>query len=112
MRRRLRAASYRANQANINWGMLSALDEMRREAEGKAGMAYVVRRLGYLNCLYCWGAGTKESHWPPVNRHLWRIQALYCGGDCFLAGWPGAAPHQALWRYRQPRRWQEEAKAA
>lgn len=97
----------------MSWtpGMLSALTEKEKAAEGKKGMAYVVARLEALNYLYCWSedatairrreAGLESfSRWHMVNRHLWRIQALYHGGDCFLAGWPGAFPHQRLWAAR------------
>lgn len=86
----------------MSWrpGMLSALTEKEKAAEGKKGMAYVVARLYALNYLYCWSQEARATRWPMINRHLWRIRAMYQGGDCFLAGWPGAAPHQRLWSAR------------
>lgn len=50
-------------------------------------------RLKALNLRVCW---EERARWPAVNHHLWRVAALYAGGDCFLAGFPGAVPHQRL----------------
>jgi hypothetical protein len=86
-------------------GMLEHLRQLEIAAEAKRGqgLPYVAARLEALNYLACWTVAARGTLWPPVNRHLWRIAALYAGGDCFLASWPGAEPHQPLWRYRQPR---------
>jgi hypothetical protein len=83
-------------------GMTMHLSELERRSEGKTGLDYVRARIDALNHLYCWCEDTKETRWPMVNRHLWRISAMYFGGDCFLAGWPGASPHQKIWQYKQP----------
>src|SRR5882672_5996202 len=42
----------------------------------------IYRRLHDINFDTCWHA---RERWPAVNHHLWRLQALYAGGDCFLA---------------------------
>ena len=79
-------------------GTVSYMVELDDRCEGKTGMDYVVARLEALNFTTCWA--TEESQkklWPMVNRHLWRIQAMYHGGDCFLAGWNNAVPHQRLY---------------
>ena len=81
-------------------GTLQAIAKDFEQSEGKTGMDYVVARLKALNSHYCWtpGARNKEkTNWGQVNRHLWRIQAMYHGGDCCLASFPGAIPHQKLW---------------
>jgi len=81
-------------------GTLQAIAKDFQDAEGKTGMEYVVAKLRALNNRYCWTPGLRNkagTNWGQVNRHLWRIQAMYHGGDCFLAGWPGAFPHQALY---------------
>lgn len=86
-------------------GMLQHLTRLEDEAEALQGqgLRYVEARLKALNYLTCWCSDTKETHWPHVNRHLWRIRALYFGGCCFLAHWPGAQPHEPIWKYRPPR---------
>ena len=42
------------------------------------------------------------SRWELVNRHLWRVAAMYRGGDVELASFPGSFAGQRLWNYRQP----------
>jgi hypothetical protein len=83
----------------MSWtmGMVGHQVELNKAAEGKKGMAYVKARLSALNHKYCWCKDTHDTLWPVVNRHLWRISAMYRGGDCYIAGWPGAVPHQRLW---------------
>ena len=81
-------------------------DEVADKLKVKGGMPYVLARLDALNMKYCWTPGLRnkdKTNWGQVNRHLWRISALYQGGDCFLASFPGAIPHEKIWRYRQPR---------
>jgi hypothetical protein len=81
-------------------GTLQAIAKNFKKSEGKKGMALVIARLEALNGHYCWTPGLRNkegTNWEQVNRHLWRIRALYQGGDCFLAGWPGALPNQKLW---------------
>lgn len=58
-----------------------------------------MKRWSSLNFVYCWSTGRNKQHgtnWEQVNRHLWRIKAMYSGGDVFLAGFPNALPHQRL----------------
>ena len=86
----------------MHFGKLAAM------AEGKTGLDYVVAKLRELNMRYCWTPGLRnkpQTDWGQVNRHLWRIQALYFGGDCFLASWPGASPHQRLYPNRSLPGW-------
>ena len=81
-------------------GTLQAIGRQHAAADGKTGMAYVVAKLDALNSQYCWNpalCNKEKTNWAQVNRHIWRIRALYHGGDCFLACWPGAVPHQALY---------------
>lgn len=40
--------------------------------------------------------------WELVNRHLWRVGAMYRGGDVELAEFPGSFAGQRLWSYRPP----------
>lgn len=83
---------------------LCRLEDRAAEAQTKEDrQKYIDARLSALNYLYCWCSDTRQTRWPIVNRHIWRRLALYHGGDCFLAGFPGAVPHQRLWQYRQPK---------
>jgi hypothetical protein len=80
-------------------GTIQAMVENDQKAEGKTGLSYIVTRLEALNFRYCWTPGCRnkpKTNWAQVNRHVWRIQALYFEGDCFLAGFPNAKPHQRL----------------
>jgi len=93
-------------------GTIRHFGKLAAMAEGKTGLDYVVAKLRELNFRYCWTPGLRnkpQTDWSQVNRHLWRIQALYFGGDCFLARWPGASPHQRLSGYRQPKAREWEA---
>jgi hypothetical protein len=84
-------------------GTLQAIARDFEKSEGKTGMEYVIARLRALNGHYCWTPGLRnkpKTNWEQVNRHLWRIKALYHGGDCFLAGWEGAIPNQRLYPSR------------
>lgn len=83
-----------------NLGTLSHARHLQESEHEKTGLAYIQARLSHLNFLYCWGGPACQERWRQVNRHLWRIRALYHGGDCFLAGWPGAVPHQRLYPSR------------
>lgn len=47
-------------------------------------------------------AWTDRARWELVNRHLWRVAAMYRGGDVELAEFPGSFAGQKLWNYRQP----------
>jgi hypothetical protein len=70
--------------------------------KSKGGMTYILARLDELNMTYCWTPGLRnksKTNWGQVNRHLWRIHAMYEGGCCFLAGFPNATPHQRIWEY-------------
>jgi hypothetical protein len=81
-------------------GTIQQMAKLSQEAEGKAGMALVRAKLSELNFRYCWTPGLRNkprTNWGQVNRHIWRMAALYDGGDCFLADWPGAVPNQRLW---------------
>lgn len=72
-------------------------------AEDTMKLAQIVAKLRELNSLYCWNPALRDkpgTNWEQVNLHLWRIKAMYQGGDCELAGWPNALPHQRLHQYR------------
>jgi hypothetical protein len=63
----------------------------------------VISRLRELNFAYCWSSDRDKptgTNWGQVNAHLWRIRAMYEGGDVLLAGWPNAQPHQRLFPSR------------
>ena len=81
-------------------GTMQSWAEMRQRAEGRTGLAYIIAKLEELNSRYCWTPGLRnkdKTNWDQVNRHLWRIKAMYQGGDCYLASFPGSLPHQQLW---------------
>ena len=81
-------------------------DDNADKLKAQGGMAYIKARLDALNMKYCWTPGLRNkpgTNWAQVNRHIWRIYAMYECGDCFLAGFPGAVPHQKLYEYRMPR---------
>jgi len=81
--------------------MIDALCNMEDAAQAATGMERVYLTLKAKNYLYCYTSDGRDL-WRMVNRHLWRLRAMYEGGDCFLAHFPGALPHQPLWRYQQP----------
>jgi hypothetical protein len=77
------------------------MNKLEDECKGKSGMPCVIARLQFLNNYSCWiSKESQEKRWGRINRHLWRIWALYQGGDCFLAGFNGATPHQRLWPFQ------------
>ena len=85
---------------------LARRDERADALKAKGGMPFIKARLDALNMRYCWTPGLRnkdKTDWGQVNRHIWRIHAMYEGGDCFLAGFPEAKPHDRIWQYRQPR---------
>jgi hypothetical protein len=87
-------------------GTIMHMADLDKKAEGKKGMALVRARLDALNFRYCWTPGLRnkpKTDWAQVNRHIWRIQAMYNGGDCFLSGFPNALPLQRLWQIMNTR---------
>lgn len=91
-------------------GTIQHFVQLKKQAKGKKGMDFVLAKLRELNSRYCWTPELRDkakTNWEQVNAHLWRIKALYFGGDCELAGWPGATPGQRLSDYRQPRDYSE-----
>ena len=90
---------------SMTLGTLQHIVDLRQEAHGLTGMAHVRAKLRELNFAYYWDGRRAEqkptgTNWEQVNKHLWRIRAMYEGGDCFLANWPGATPNQKLWPTR------------
>jgi hypothetical protein len=81
-------------------GMIQHLCDLGDEAKGKTGNDYISAKLSYLNFKYAWTKDEEsQRRWAMVNRHIWRRWALYQYGDCFLALFPGAHPHQTLSTY-------------
>lgn len=80
-------------------GMTMHLSDLHSRCDGKKGMDYVQAKLHELNYAMCW---CKDPKWAMVNRHIWRIGAMYRGEDCFLAGFSGTRPHDRLWSLGRP----------
>lgn len=82
----------------LTYGTLQHMIELDRQAEAVKHDRpnYIAAKLSALNYRYAWYPSL-GGNWTMVNRHIWRRLALYQGGDCFLAGWPEAVPHQRLW---------------
>lgn len=74
---------------NIN-KRLSRLDEKAEEAK-QAGRIkdYIRLRLEALNF-----TSTNDL----INLHMWRVKAMYFGGDCEFAGFPGYNAGERLWQ--------------
>jgi len=58
------------------------------------------QRLSAMNSRTCWTPELHDTLWGMVNDHIWRRKAMYEGGDCALAGWPGAVPGQRLYPHK------------
>jgi hypothetical protein len=61
----------------MSLGSIAALAEMNASADRKQGMDAVIAQARYLNHLYCWS--DKHHLWPIVNRHVYRMNAMYRG---------------------------------
>ena len=67
---------------------------MEEYFEASTGMSLVDRKLQEFN---------KDHRWmdyqfaQKVDEHLSRIDALYHGGDCYIAGFLNARPNDRLW---------------
>jgi len=67
--------------------------------EPNTGMKSVDRKLAAFNRNRKW----VDYRFPQkVNEYLYRMNALYSGGDCYIAGLTGAKPNDRLWTLGKP----------
>lgn len=67
---------------------------MENYFEANTGMKLVDAKLAEFNRNHKWLDYRLSQK---ISEHLYRIQALNNGGDCFIAGFPGAVPNDRLW---------------
>jgi hypothetical protein len=81
----------------MNEGTLSRLCRLEDRITNAIGLAKAKARWTYHNMLT-----SSTPSWEAYNRHMWRVEALYFGGDVEMGEFPGGIPGQRLWNYRQP----------